>query len=174
MSFQAFSPGSFGEGVHTREEHSMNRISLLVLGAMSLVVASAAVAAAARLPISRVTVQILFVEPQSHKRDEFRDESFKTGAISNTWSERTDNIAKAQIKTVLFDDGHGLSPGMLIDMRYVVERSWRPDRAPSAPDVKAGETWTVSIFGRGTSFEARDWSKPRTDPEASSNVGGRQ
>lgn len=152
----------------------MNRWSFLLPGAMWLLVVSTAIAAPARLPISHVTVQILSVEPQSYQRDEYRREFFKTGAISNTWFERTTVIAKAQIKAVLLEDGHGLIPGNVIDIHYVVERGSGPAYAPRAPDVKAGETWEVGILGRGASFDARGWTKPQADVPASSNVGGRQ
>ena len=61
-----------------------------------------AIAPAARLEVSTVTVEILSVDPQSFQRDEVRRESFKDGTIStiNTWTEKTAVIAKAQIKAV--------------------------------------------------------------------------
>src|SRR5579871_6058480 len=95
----------------TRQISIMNRRSFLLLGAAALLVASAATAPAARLPVSTVTVEILSVDPQSYQRDEYRRETFKDGAVSSTWTEKTAVIAKARIKAVVTDDGHGLSPG---------------------------------------------------------------
>jgi hypothetical protein len=169
----------------------MIRRTLLVLGAVSLLVASTAIAPGARLPISQVTVDIVSVDPQSVQRDEYRRESFKDGAVSSavssSWTEKTAVITKARIKAVLLDDGHGLSPGTVIDLHYEVVRGSGPVYSARAPEVKPGETWTIGIWNGygppkgGTSFEVRGWTKlqtdvqppRRTDVPTPSNVGGR-
>ena len=153
----------------------MKRRELLLLGAAALLVASAATAPAARLLISTVTVEILSVDPQSYQRDDFRRETFKDGAVSSTWSEKTVVITKARVKAVDVDDGHGLSPGMVIDLYYEVVRG-PVGPAARAPEVKPGETWTVGVMGgvgpnKGTSFEARGWTKSYAPTNA--NLGAR-
>jgi hypothetical protein len=152
----------------------MNRRTFVLLGvATSMLVASAAIVPAARLEVSTVTVEVLSVDPQSFQRDEVRRESFKDGTIStiNTWTEKTAVIAKAQIKAVVFND-HGLSPGTIIDIQYEFVRGGGPVYVPPAPEVKAGETWTVDIFGGGTSFKARGWKRPQPGTRPASISGG--
>jgi hypothetical protein len=166
----------------------MNRRLFLRVAAMSPLVPWADLASGARLPVSTVTVDILSVDPQSFERDEYRRESFKDGAVSSLWTEKTAVITKARIKAVLLDDGHGLSPGTVIDLRYEVVRGSGPPYSDRAPEVKPGETWTVGIWNGydppkgGTSFVARGWTKPQADVQTyspgltsrpQSNVGGR-
>jgi hypothetical protein len=167
----------FRQGLHILEQHIMNRRALLRLGAAFLLVASASTAPAARLPVSTVTVEILSVDPQSVQRDDYRRETFKDGAVSSTWSEKTAVITKARVKAVVVDDGHGLSPGAIIDLHYEVVRGpVGPAYAARAPEVKPGETWTVGVVGgvgsyKGTSFEPRGWTK--SDASAKANLGAR-
>jgi hypothetical protein len=155
----------------------MDRRALLLLGAASLLVASAPTASAARLPVSTVTVEILSVDPQSVQRDDYRRETFKDGAVSSTWSEKTAVITKARVKAVVVDDGHGLSPGAVIDLHYEVVRGpMGQGYGARAPEVKSGETWTVGVVGgvgqyKGTSFEPRGWTK--SDAAANASLGGR-
>jgi hypothetical protein len=167
-------------GLYILEQHIMIRRSFLMLGAASLLVASTSIAPGARLPVSQVTVEILSVDPQSYQRDEYRRETFKDGgAVSSTWTEKTAVITKARIKAVVLDDGHGLSPGTVIDLRYEVVRGSGPVYQARAPEVKPGETWTVGIWNGygpprgGTSFEARGWTRPQANAPAYSNAGGR-
>jgi hypothetical protein len=154
----------------------MNRRSFLLFGAvMALPVACADIAAAVRLPVSTVTVNILSVDRVSYARDDYRHESFKPGEPSTErYEEKTTYLAKAQIETVGFND-HDLSPGMVIDIRYEVSGGSAPIYARTPPlIVKAGERWTVSIFGGGKFFTGRDWKRPQPNTPVSSNQGGKQ
>jgi hypothetical protein len=156
----------------------MDRRSFVLLGAGSLLLASAAMAPALRLPVSQVTVNILSVDRVSYTRDDYHSESFKPGGASRDWhEEKTTYVAKAQIETVVFND-HDLTPGMLIDIHYEVRGGSAPIYARAPPlVVSAGERWTLSIWNGysppkgATSFNGREWKRAEPERPPSSTSG---
>jgi hypothetical protein len=129
----------------------MNRRSFLLLGAaVSLLVASADVAPAQGPPLSTLTVKVLSVDRESSMRHTYRRESFQSGESSGGWSENTSFVAKAQIETVLNSD-HGLSPGAVIDIHYIVVRSSVPAEQVLS-NLTTGETVTLTIIRLPTGF----------------------
>jgi hypothetical protein len=152
----------------------MNRRTFVLLGvATSLLVGSAAIAPAVRLEVSTVTVNILSVDRQTYERNDYHHESFKAGgSSSDRYEEKTTFVAKAQIETVSVDD-HDLTPGTLIDIHYEVRGGSAPIYTRTPPlNVKAGERWTVDIFGGGTSFAGRAWKRPQPSSRPASISGG--
>ena len=131
----------------------MNRRSLLLCGSIalnSMLLASTGVASAARLPTSTVSVDILSVDRVSFDRRE----SQYAGQPAVTF-ETTKYVAKARIIKV-FKSDHGLSVGVIIDVRYSVTVRQPPDPAFRVrPMLSAGETVTLTLFGAGTSFDWR-------------------
>jgi hypothetical protein len=159
----------------------MNRRSLVLFGAAAacFLVASAGIAAAARLPVSSVTVNILSVDRLSYSRDDYHSESFKPGGASRDWyDEKTTYVARARIEIVSVND-HDLTPGTLIDIHYEVLDGSEPIATRTAPlVVKAGERWTLDIWNGyeppkgGTSFQGRGWKRAQPDTRPSSISGG--
>jgi hypothetical protein len=157
----------------------MNRRSLVLFGAACFLVASAGVAAAARLPVSSVTVNILSVDRLTYSRDDYHSESFKPGGASRDWyEEKTTYVAKARIEIVSVDDHH-LTPGTIIDIHYEVPGGSAPIYTRTPPlDVKTGERWTLDIWNGydppagGTSFQGRGWKRAQPDTGPSSISGG--
>jgi hypothetical protein len=151
----------------------MNRRSLVLFGAACVLVASAGVAAAVRLPVSSVTVNILSGDRLSYSRDDYHSESFKPGGASRDWyEEKTTYVASARIEIVSVND-HDLTPGTLIDIHYEVRGGSAPIYTRTPPlVVKAGERWTVDVFGGGTSFQGRGWKRAQPDTRPSSISGG--
>jgi hypothetical protein len=104
-------------------------------------------------------VNILSVDRESFERHDIRAESVAPGEQSRQlYSENTTFVVKAQIKTIEFDDNHHLNPGAIIDIRYEVRRT---TYIHGEPMVKAGETWTVNVFGSGAPFQGRNWQRPQ-------------
>jgi hypothetical protein len=129
----------------------MNRRSILLLGAAAfLLVASADTAPAQGLPISTLSVKILSVDRESLDRHTYHRENFQSRESSGGWSEKTWFAAKAQIESVLNGD-HGLSPGAIIEIRYIVVQSSVPAEV-SDSILKTGETVTLTVYEKAKSF----------------------
>lgn len=147
----------------------MNRRSFLLLGAATcLLIAPVATAPAARLPVSTVTVNILSIDRASFLREEYK----ATGG----WLEKTTYVAKARIESVVESD-HGLTAGTVIDVRYDVrvQQPPNPYNRSIAASLKAGDIWTLTVFGGGTSFEwngTNGRKEPRQGTQPSPISGG--
>jgi len=126
----------------------MNRRRVLELGRASfagLVSLLGGRAVAVRLPLSKVTVNVLSVTR----------ESFKAVQYSNGLFETTRFAAKARIEKVLESD-HGLKPGEIIQIHYEVHVRNPPlPRVPPPRHLKEGETVTLTVFGNGHDFTWR-------------------
>jgi hypothetical protein len=122
----------------------MNRRLFLLGTAASLLAMFSAIAPAATRPISTLSVKVLSVDRESLDRHTYRRESSKSGEPSGGWSENTRFVAKAQIETVLNSD-HGLRPGTIIEIRYIVVQSSVPAEVRDST-LKTGETVTLTVY----------------------------
>jgi hypothetical protein len=126
----------------------MNRRRVLALGRASVVGLFAMLggpAVAVRLPVSKVTVNVLSVSRESFKALQYANGLFETTVFS----------ARARIEQVLEND-HDLKPGDIIQIRYETHVRNPPlRRVPPPRHLKVGETVTITIFGNGKNFTWR-------------------
>ena len=118
-------------------------LSAVPPGAM---LASSTGASAARLPVSTITVNVLSIDRESVHRDESRNHA-QPDVID------TGNFLARAVITKVLNTEHGLSSGAIIDIRYdVAERHPPHPLFPVRARLNAGETVTLTVFGRGSSF----------------------
>jgi hypothetical protein len=129
----------------------MNRRTLLLAAATSLLVAPADAAPPPGQVKGMLTVNVLSLDRENFMRHEYLRESFKTGERSSGWDELTTLVAKARVETVLSGD-LGLNPGAVIEIRYLVSRRSEPASTRPPATLTPGETVTISVFRGQTSF----------------------
>jgi hypothetical protein len=137
-----------------REDYNMSLRSFLQWGSIALsavlpgaMLASSTGAPAARLPVSTITVNVLSVDRESVHRDESRNPAQPDVVID------TGNFLARSVITKVLNTEHGLSPGAIIDIRYDVAERHPPNPSfPVRARLNAGETVTLTVFGRGSSF----------------------
>src|SRR5262249_30451726 len=100
---------------------------------------------AVRLPVSTLTVEILSVERESFKAQQYSNGLFETSSY----------VAEARIEKVVRTD-HGLNPGDSIQIRYDV-RVRRPPLPANLNirSLRSGETVTLTVSGSGRRFTWR-------------------